>query len=186
VSQEAVTRLESVGIELKRRQMKIPRGLRSFSNEMVSVEEEVMFDLMVPTECGQLLLRNVSCWVSPHPLPTGLGDFLLSWHLMRKLGFDENELLTKACQRADEQDMAIAVDLTTTEVGQLEEVEEERLLPDLSMGRREEESKIRQLLKDKAEEARAAGAGASWPRDSGDCCRNTGTCSGWCSEETLR
>jgi hypothetical protein len=132
---------------------------------MVSVEEEVTFDLMVPTECGQLLLWNVSCWVSPHPLPAGLGDFLVSRHLMRKLGFDENELLRAATQgvpagrRAGHGDSGR---FDTAEEGQLEEVEEERLLPDLSMGRREEDSKIRRLLNDMAEEARKAGAGASW------------------------
>ncbi len=81
---------------------------------------------------------------------------------MQKLGFDENELLTKACQRADERDMAVAVDATTAEGGQLERVEAERLLPDLSMERQEEESKIRGLLRDKTEEARKAGAGANW------------------------
>jgi hypothetical protein len=162
VSQEAVRRLESKGVALKRRPMETPRGLRSFSNEVVPVEEEVTCDLMVPTESGQLLLRNVSCWVSPHPLPPGLGDFLLSRHLMQKLGFDEHELLTKACQRADEQDMAVAVECTTAEEGQLEKMEAERLLPDLSMKLQEEESQIRELLRDKTEEAKNAGDGAQW------------------------
>jgi hypothetical protein len=43
-----------------------------------------------------------------------------------------------------------------------ERVESERLLPDLSMKRQEEESKIRELLRDKTEEARKAGTGAHW------------------------
>ncbi len=68
------------------------------------------------------------------PLPAGLGDFMLSRHLMLKLLFDENELLTKACQRADEQDIAIAVDLTTTEEGQLKEVEEDESYPTFRWG----------------------------------------------------
>ncbi len=161
MSKEAVARLDLTGIDLKRRPMEMPRGLRSFSNEMVSVEEEVTLDLMVPTECGQLLLRNVNCWVSPHSLPASLGDFLMSRHLMRKLGYDENELLTKACQRADERDMAAVADLVTSEEGQLEEVEDERLLPDLSMGRREEELKIRQLLRYKVG-AIESGASTPW------------------------
>jgi hypothetical protein len=142
--------------------METPRGLRSFLNEVVTVEEEVTFDLIGPTECDQLLRSNVICWVWPRPLPPGLGDFLLSRHLMQKLGFDENELLTKACQRADERDVAVAVD-STTEEGQLERAGTEQLLPDLSMERQEEEFKIRELLRDKTEEARKTGAGAHWP-----------------------
>jgi hypothetical protein len=38
-----------------------------------------------------------------------------------KIGFDENELLTKVCKRADERDMEVAVDGTTAEEGHLEE-----------------------------------------------------------------
>ncbi len=41
-------------------------------------------------------------------------------------------------------------------------MEAERLLPDLSMRRQQEESQIRELLRDKTEEARKAGAGAQW------------------------
>jgi hypothetical protein len=58
--------------------------------------------------------------------------------------------------------MAVAVECTTAEEGQLEKMEAERLLPDLSMKRQEEESQIRELLRDKTEEAKNAGAGAQW------------------------
>ncbi len=162
VSLEAVVRLTDAGCDVKRRRLGTPRALKSFSNETVSVEEEVTLDVTVPTECGQMLLKNVNCWVSPHPLPASLGDCLLSRHVMRELGFDEKELLAKACQQAEERDMGAVVDLRTLEEGQLEELEGARLLPDLTMDSGEEEMEIRRLLRVKAQEAQQAGADTDW------------------------
>jgi hypothetical protein len=132
--------------------------LLSFSNEPMSNDEEITFNLILPTECGDLVLRNVKAWVSKSPLPQGLGDVLLSRDIIKKLGYDQQELLTKAQQDCPEYEVGGAVVEPTIEEANFDAMAYMRFLPTMEMSKMDEESKMTQILKAKVTEAMREGA----------------------------
>ncbi|KAG9404718.1 hypothetical protein AC1031_004925 [Aphanomyces cochlioides] len=60
--------------------------LLSFANESMAVKHEAVFDLRIPTEYGDLVLKDVHAWISATDFPIGLGDLLVSREIMCKLG----------------------------------------------------------------------------------------------------
>ncbi len=83
-------------VQVERKQLDTVAIIKSFANRSWLIEEEATITLAIPTDCGELLLKNIRCWTSPEPLPTGLGDILLSRDIMKTLGYDQQELLSQA------------------------------------------------------------------------------------------
>ncbi|KAF0725735.1 hypothetical protein Ae201684_015887 [Aphanomyces euteiches] len=63
ISSKFVEVLESEGVDVTISKLAEPRQVISFSNESVVVESEIHFDLLIQTECGELVLRNITAWV---------------------------------------------------------------------------------------------------------------------------
>ncbi|KAH9123458.1 hypothetical protein AeMF1_005553 [Aphanomyces euteiches] len=63
ISSKFVEVLESEGVDVTISKLAEPRQVISFSNESMVVESEIHFDLSIQTECGELVLRNITPWV---------------------------------------------------------------------------------------------------------------------------
>jgi hypothetical protein len=71
----------------------------------VKITKKVKIDLEFDTYAGTLCLKYAICWVASEPLPSGLGDVLVSHLVMEKLGYSAVDLLGKAWERGAEFDM---------------------------------------------------------------------------------
>jgi hypothetical protein len=101
-----VKRLEKAGCWLAVRQLKHEVDLGGFQEGLrVKISQEVKLDLTFATYAGDLVLRNVVCWVAAKPLAKGLGDVLVSRPVMAKMGYSTSDLLGSACERQPEYDM---------------------------------------------------------------------------------
>jgi hypothetical protein len=141
--------------------MKEPKKLLSFSNEPMWIDEEAVFNLILPTECGDLVLRNVKAWLSKSPLPSGLGDVLLSRDIMRTLGYDQYALLSKARQNCAEYEIGGVVEPTAEEQN-FDNMECMRFLPSMDVPKHDERAKVMCILKSKILDATRAGASPSF------------------------
>ena len=101
-----LARLEKAGCWLAVRQLKQEVDLGGFQEGLrVKISQEVKLDLTFATYAGDLVLRNVICWVAAKPLAKGLGDVLVSRPVMAKMGYSTADLLGSACERQPEYDM---------------------------------------------------------------------------------
>ncbi|KAK1943818.1 hypothetical protein P3T76_005214 [Phytophthora citrophthora] len=58
------------------------------------INGKLKLDLQVLTLGGPLVLQNVICWVTEHNLLPGIGDLLLSWWIMKLLGYNRETYLS--------------------------------------------------------------------------------------------
>ena len=109
------------------RQLKQEVDLGGFQEGLrVKINQEVKLDLTFATYAGDLVLRNVVCWVAAKPLAKGLGDVLVSRPVMAKMGYSTEDLLSSACERQPEYDMIDADETGSPVVAMLTRLEPER------------------------------------------------------------
>jgi hypothetical protein len=155
ISPTAVEKLKAMG-SVREKKFETSKVLRAFSGAKMDVEREVCLDLCVPTECGDLHVRDVNCWVSKQPMPTTLGDLLLSRGVMNLLGYNEDAFLLAARQRQCEYIMgAVELDAETGEIGLDEDL---KFTPEFDLSRDAEKDEVASILEVKCEEARKEGA----------------------------
>lgn len=162
ISPGVVKELEKRGV-LREHRFKEPKSLRAFSGDRMEIVREVCLDLCVPTECGDLRVRDVRCWVAATPMPPLLGDLLLSSGVMRLLGFHEEAFLSAARQRKAEYHMgAVAGEVEDEE---MQEMESLRFTPELHRSKEAEEEEVLSLLESKCCDALADGASEEFVKE---------------------
>ena len=124
-------RLEAAGQWVPIRKLKDEVDLGGFQEGLrVKISHEVKLDLMFSTYAGDLVLRNVVCWVSANPLAKGLGDVLVSRPVMNRMGYSTADLLGSACERQVEYDMVDADNVDGPFIAVLEKLELSRQVED--------------------------------------------------------
>lgn len=81
---------------LRTKMYRRPKPLTTFAGGQVLVNREVTIDLTFRTPGGPLVLQNVRCWVTDAPLPSSLGDILLSREITHRLGYSPRRLIEQA------------------------------------------------------------------------------------------
>ncbi|OWZ00416.1 hypothetical protein PHMEG_00028393, partial [Phytophthora megakarya] len=88
-----VEMLQSKQVWLPRRDLPRTRVVRGIGAVRNIISEETNLSSRFETPCGPLVLRDVVCLLSPVPLPSGVGDILLSDAEMEHLGYDSHKLI---------------------------------------------------------------------------------------------
>jgi hypothetical protein len=154
-----VTELEKRG-ELVEHRFAEPKVLHAFSGDKMNIMREVCLDLCVPTECGDLRVRGVHCWVATKPMPAQLGELLLSSSVMRLLGFNEEAFLAAACKKKVEYHMGAVLEEIENE--ELQELETLKFTLEFAQTKAEERTEVLDLLESKCREALVDGASATF------------------------
>jgi hypothetical protein len=165
MSSKALTLVKGRGAAVAVQQMREPKKLLSFSSEPMWIDDEAVFNIILPTECGDLVLRNVKAWMSKYPLPSGQGDVLLSRDIMRTLGYDRYALFSKVRRNCAEYEIGGVVE-PTVEERNFDNMEYIRFLPSMDVSKHDERAKVMSIRKSKISDATRAGESPSFAKKS--------------------
>jgi len=183
ISSKCVKKLQENNGSLKIRVLNQPVTAVGFSGDYVTIKKEAVLTLQIPTKAGALLLTNVRCWVLPMNLPNGMGDVLLSRKIMQKLGYSPHQLIENARKHyavldvtnqdllevsqpiQDTPTIGMIGAITPMEPSTTPSIEEEGLeegvslqyTPSWSTDKPQEQESVREVLKNKVQDARDVG-----------------------------
>ncbi|KAG1700761.1 hypothetical protein DVH05_011620 [Phytophthora capsici] len=99
-----VEKLKPSQVWLPRRNLIRLQVVKGVGPTPITITEETNLYLRFETPGGPLVLRNVSCLISPDPLPDRVGDILLSDSVKERLGYDPIKLIESARRAQPEYD----------------------------------------------------------------------------------
>ncbi|KAH9159634.1 hypothetical protein LEN26_002237 [Aphanomyces euteiches] len=161
VSSLFVQKLENASGNFKLTKLDQPVTLLPFSNETMKIENEVQFDLSIPTDCGVLVLRN-SRLGSPNNLYHAVWAIFYCPGVMKTLGFDQHEMLAQARRHSPEYEVRGVVVRRSAEEDNLEPLENVQFLPALDGEPREEEAAVLKILQRNMDDALESGASRAY------------------------